>query len=308
MKHHLPSLDSLKVFESAARHLSFSIAANELCVTKGAVSYQIRKLEEELQSNLFKRSVRQVYLTDTGQALFLTTKKLFEDLEQSLSRIQDVKQEASVSIAATTYVAARWLSLRISRFNDEHPNINMMLQHSVNSVDFKLDEVDFAILWGTCTGKIDRNRFAEIPMNLFPVISPKLLAAHKLSEATQLSADSMLQEPLKNIPLLCEDRTQDLWLEWFKANYSGDANIGLSKPRRVISDANVRAQAAVDGQGLNLADDLMMNEINNGLLVAPFKEQLTGYGYAFYSSPKRINSDNTLILKRWMMENASITM
>ncbi len=308
MKHHLPSLDSLKVFESAARHLSFSIAANELCVTKGAVSYQIRKLEEELQSNLFKRSVRQVYLTDTGQALFLTTKKLFEDLEQSLSRIQDVKQEASVSIAATTYVAARWLSLRISGFNDEHPDINILLQHSVNSVDFMLDEVDLAILWGTCSGKLDRNRFAELPMNLFPMISPKLLAAHKLSDTAQLRVDSMLQEPLKNIPLLCEDRTQDLWQEWFKANYSGDPNIGLSNPRRVISDANVRVQAAVDGQGLILADDLMMNELNNGLLVAPFKKQLTGYGYAFYSSPKRINSDNTVILKSWMMKNSSITM
>ncbi len=305
MKHHLPSLDSLKVFESAARHLSFSIAANELCVTKGAVSYQIRKLEEELQSKLFKRSVRQVYLTDTGQALFLTTKKLFEDLEQSLSRIQDVKQEASVSIAATTYVAARWLSLRISRFNDEYPNINILLQHSVNSVDFELDEVDLAILWGACSGKLDKNRFAELPMNLFPAISPKLLAAHKLIDTTDLSVDSMLQAPLKNIPLLCEDRTQDLWQEWFKANYSGDSNIELSNPRRVISDANVRVQAAVDGQGLILADDLMLNELNNGLLVAaPFKEQLTGYGYAFYSSPKRINSDNTLILKSWMMENA----
>ena len=99
-----------------------------------------------------------------------------------------------------------------------------------------------------------------------------------------------------------------MWQEWFKANYPGDANIGLSNPRRVISDANVRVQAAVDGQGLILADDLMMYELNNGLLVAPFKKQLMGYGYAFYSSPKRINSDNTLILKSWMMENSSITM
>jgi len=305
MKHSLPSLDSLKVFESAARHLSFSIAANELCVTKGAVSYQIRKLEEELQSSLFKRSVRQVYLTDTGQALYLTTKKLFEELEHSLSRIQEDKQETSVSIAATTYVAARWLSLRISRFNDEYPNINILLQHSINSADFKLDEVDLAILWGACSGKLDRNRYAELPMNLFPVLSPKLLAAHKLSDTAPFRVDSMLQEPLKGIPLLCEDRTQDLWQEWFKANYAGDSKIELANPRRIISDANVRVQAAVDGQGFILADDLMRSELDNGLLVAPFKEQLRGYGYAFYSSPKRIYGDNTLVLKNWMIKNSS---
>ena len=302
MKHSLPSLDSLKVFESAARHLSFSIAANELCVTKGVVSYQIRKLEEELQSSLFKRSVRQVYLTDTGQALYLTTRRLFEELELSLARIQEEKQETNVSIATTTYVAARWLSQRISRFNDEYPNINIMLQHSVNSVDFKLDDVDLAILWGACSGKMDRNRFAEIPMNIFPVVSPKLLAAYKISEPHQLSMDSIIDGSLKNIPLLCEDRTQDLWQEWLQANYTGDSNAELSNPRRIISDANVRVQAAVDGQGLILADDLMLNEINNGLVVAPFKQQLKGYGYAFYSSPKLIYGDNTIIFKNWIME------
>lgn len=298
MKHSLPSLDSLKVFECAARHLSFSIAANELFVTKGAVSYQIRKLEEELQCSLFKRSVRQVYLTDTGQALYITTKRIFEDLDESLSRIQEVKQETGVSIAATTYVAARWLSQRISRFNDEYSNINIMLQHSVSSADFKLDTVDLAILWGTCTGKIDRNRFAELPMNLFPVVSPKLLSTNSL----KVSMNTMLQEPFNKLPLLCEDSSQDLWQEWFNENQTGAANVKLSNPRKVISDANVRVQAAVDGQGLILADDLMLNELNNGLLVAPFNEQLSGYGYAFYSSPKRIYGDNTIIFKRWMME------
>ena len=302
MKHSLPSLDSLKVFEAAARHLSFSVAATELCITKGAVSYQIRKLEEEIQSSLFKRSVRQVYLTDTGQALYLTTKKIFEDLGQCLSRIQEAKEEVNVSIAATTYVAARWLSLRISNFNDAYPNIKILLQHSVNSADFKVSEVDLAILWGACKGQIDRTRLAEIPMPLFPVLSPKLLTAHNLNTAMQINISSMLQAPFKNIPLLCEDRSQDLWQEWFKANYPNDDNAELTNPRRIISDANVRVQAAVDGQGLILADDLMLNEINNGLLIAPFKEQLKGYGYAFYSSPKRIYNDNALKLKNWMIE------
>ena len=302
MKHVLPPLESLKVFEAAARHLSFSVAANELCITKGAVSYQIRKLEEELQSSLFKRSVRQVYLTDSGQALYLTTKKLFEDLSLSLSKIQEDKAEANVTIATTTYVAARWLSLRISNFNDAYPNIKILLQHSVNSSDFKVSEVDLAILWGTCNGKLDRTRLAEIPMPLYPAISPKLLSAHNLNAGMHIKIDSLLDTSLQNIPLLCEDRSQDLWQEWFKVNHPTASNLELTNPRRIISDANVRVQAAVDGQGLILADDLMLNEINNGLLITPFKEQLKGYGYAFYSSPKRIYSDNALKLKNWLMK------
>jgi DNA-binding transcriptional LysR family regulator len=169
-----------------------------------------------------------------------------------------------------------------------------------------LDEVDLAILWGPCKGKLDRNRFAELPMNLFPVLSPKLLAAHKLKCTTPFNIDSMLQAPLKNIPLLCEDRTQDLWQEWFKESYAGDSKRELENPRRIISDANVRVQAAVDGQGLILADDLMLNELNNGLLITPFKEQLSGYGYAFFSSPKRIYGDNAILFKNWMMETQSI--
>ena len=79
MKHRLPSLDALKVFESAARHLSFSRAAEELFVTKGAVSYQIRKLETSLDCALFQRAVRQVYLTNAGQELMQVSQRLFVD-------------------------------------------------------------------------------------------------------------------------------------------------------------------------------------------------------------------------------------
>jgi len=92
MKHSLPSLDSLKAFESAARHLSFSLAANELCITKGAISYQIRKLEEELQCELFKRSIRQVYLTEAGQHLFKNTQTLFNEFKLTFDRLKDVQK------------------------------------------------------------------------------------------------------------------------------------------------------------------------------------------------------------------------
>ena len=303
MKHSLPSLDSLKPFEAAARHLSFSLAADELCITKGAISYQIRKLEEEIQCTLFKRSVRQVYLTDAGQTLFHTTKQLFQELNHTLDKLQESKQQASVTIAATTYVASRWLSSRISRFNEEFPDINIMFQHSVNTAEFKLDDVDLAIVWSPRNDSEYANRFAEIPMPLFPMISPQLLHTHNLSSTQPLSIKTISQDPMRSIPLLCEDRQEDMWQQWFNSNLKAGSTLKLTNPHRTISDANVRVQAAVDGQGFILADDLMLNELNNGLLVTPFKETITSYSYAFYSSSTRIYSENALILKDWITEN-----
>ena len=303
MKHSLPSLDSLKPFEAAARHLSFSLAADELCISKGAISYQIRKLEEEIQCTLFKRSVRQVYLTDAGQTLFHTTKHLFQELNHTLDKLQDSKQQASVIIAATTYVASRWLSSRISRFNEEYPEINIMFQHSVNTAEFKLDDVDLAIVWSPRNDREDALRFAEIPMPLFPMVSPQLLHTHNLSSTKQLNIDTVSQEPLRSIPLLCEDRQEDMWQQWFNSNQTLGSTLILTNPHRTISDANVRVQAAVDGQGFILADNLMLNELNNGLLVTPFKETITSYSYAFYASSTRIYSDNALILKDWITKN-----
>ena len=104
MKHSLPPLDSLKAFEAAARHLSFSKAADELCITKGAVSYQIRRLEQHLDYLLFRRSVRQVYLTEAGQKLLQTTREVFETLELSLARLKP-NDPYDVRIAVIRFVS-----------------------------------------------------------------------------------------------------------------------------------------------------------------------------------------------------------
>jgi len=302
MKHHLPPLDTLKAFESAARHLSFTLAAEELCISKGAISYQIRRLEEVLQCRLFKRSVRQVYLTDAGQSLLHTTRNLFDELGDTIQRLHGESAQAGVSVAATTYVAARWLSSHISRFNEQHGEIAVLLQHSVNSAEFKLTDVDLAIRWGQCRNCREPTHFAELPMPVYPAISPKLLERLDLDATNQLNVSQLQQKPLQSVPLLCEDRQQDLWQEWLQTN-DVHTQFELKNPRRTISDANVRVQAAVDGQGLILADDLMLNELDNGLLVAPFREALTGYGYVFMSASTRILSDNAQTLKTWLMND-----
>ena len=290
MKHALPSLERLKVFEAAARLLSFSRAANELCITKGAVSYQIRKLEEEIDTLLFKRTVRQVLLTDAGQLLYQCTHRTFSELTETLKRLESGTSK-HVSVGATTYVAARWLSPLIAAYSARHPDVSIVLQHTVNSSEFALEEVDIAIRWGRCDGTVAGHKLLELPMPLFPVCSPALRERIGHAPGT---------EGMASIALLCEDRSQDLWEEWAQG-------LGMISecPRRTITDANVRVQAAIDGQGLVLADELMRTELNSGTLVAPFAHELKGYGYVIMSAPSRSRSANAEALKRWLTSSSS---
>jgi len=296
MKHNLPPLDSLKVFEAAARHLSFSLAAQELCISKGAVSYQIKKLETHIQTALFRRSIRQVYLTESGQNLLMTVQHQFIELEKTLSQISTHQHHQHITIGATTYVAARWLSTRIAKFNQHYPDISVVFQHAVNSLAFKLQDVDLAIRWEPCKTTTNTNQRLHLAMPLFPVGSPKLLQriGIKANEPV-LDACALNRSALSHVPLLCEDRSIDHWQIWY-----GDYDPPLTNPRHVISDANVRVQAAIDGQGLIMADPLMQTELDNGLLTPLFKQQLTGYGYTLMLSPLQQNNPNAQRLYQFL--------
>ncbi|NKB64929.1 MAG: LysR family transcriptional regulator [Gammaproteobacteria bacterium] len=287
MKHILPSLEALKVFESDARHLSFSLAAEELCLSKGAVSYQIKKLEQEIRSQLFDRNIRQVELTESGKRLHSTTKNIFDELRSALSDITRQTNTHDVSIAATTYVAARWLSPRVSSFSEKHPDISIIFHHSVNAEDFNLNDVDIAIHWGRCDGIANENVLLEIPMAMFPVGNPSI--------KTRLG--SSVRHPIKkNITLLCEDRKEDLWQLWSNGRYDLDKN-----PRRYISDANVRVQATIDGQGIMLADEMMRNELTSGSLLPLSPHELRGFGYVIKTTTTRQLNPEANKLKDWLV-------
>ena len=278
MKHPLPPLDRLKVFEAAARLLSFSAAADELCLSKGAVSYQIRKLEEHVGCDLFRREVRQVLLTDAGQLLQQQTRKCFNELTDTFDAL-DRHRRTELVIAATTYVTARWLSSRLVRFTAQHPDVDLRFRHGVDQRDFALRDCDIALRWGPCPDTPSPEVVRELPMPLTAVASPALLQRRGWQPGRTLQLRDLLDAPWRDTLLLAEDRHEDLWQLW-----AGEA---LPHPQRVISDANVRVQAAIDGHGWILADDLMVPELNAGLLVSPLKQTLEGYGYRLMQSPVR---------------------
>lgn len=137
-------------------------------------------------------------------------------------------------------------------------------------------------------------------MPLFPVCSPRLLEPHpELAGRNNLPRGEFAAAPLASIPLLCEDRDFDLWQAWY-----GTQAKTLTNPRRIIADANVRTQAAIDGLGWTLADSLMQRELVSGALVAPFSHRLDGYGYAIEVPASRYISRNAVELRDWLIGQA----
>ena len=223
---------------------------------------------------------------------------MFAELDRTIDRIKPGESGNDVLVGVTTYVALRWLSPRLAAFSKVYPEPSILLQHSVNEESFRLQDVDFAIRWCKMEGELRRGRPLELPMPLFPVCSPRFLDQVGADRNGSLAPVELASAPLDSIPLLCEDRPLDVWQAWY-----GEQNRPLTNTRRVVADANVRTQAAIDGRGWTMADDLMQRELDNGELVAPFAQQLTGYGYAILGSPARYVNRKALQFRDWLVEH-----
>ena len=287
----LPSLNSLRVFEAAARHQSFTVAAEELAVTQGAVSYQIRRLEGALGIDLFRRKTRQVALTVEGERLFRAVHRMLRDLDDEVRAISPRSDRMVLTVAVSTYVAARWLSPRLGRFFSAHPEITLRLQHSVNDPTFAVEDVDMAIRWGDGSWPgVASELLLASPM--MPVCAPGLIEGGASCGPENLHAHTLLHDQ----PGI------DLWDEWFvKAGVDGPpAGTGLT-----ITDPNVRVQAAIDGQGVVLADCLIDNEIDAGRLVAPFEIILDGYGFHMLYETQAARRPAFRRFREWILAEAS---
>lgn len=283
----LPPLNSLRAFEAAGRHLSFTRAAVELGVTQGAVSYQIRQLESRLGVKLFERRIRQVALTAQGERLLTVTHRAFLDLSGEIGALIAPRDDKILTVAVSTYVTTRWLSRHLNELLHHQPEMKLNLQHSVNAPDFKIDNVDFVIWWGKVPWPGFQARLL-LQMPMIPVCSPKLLeGADPIHKPSDLSRHVLLRDQ-KNV---------DLWPEWLKKVGVPEDAVG---PGQTISDPNVRIQAAIDGQGVVLADDLVSDERASGKLVAPFDIALDGYGYYLMWPRDKPERSVSLAFAEWL--------
>src|ERR1700676_2589856 len=174
----LPSLNGLRAFEAAARHLSFTNAASELNVTQTAISHQIRRLEEELGIRLFVRQNRALALTPAAKDYLPGVRAAFNDLRLATDRVLRRDNDHVLTVSTLAALAAKWLLPRLSAFQEAHPGIDVHITTSAGLVDFKSGDVDAAIRYGR--GQWPGVRADWLMADeLFPVCSPALLTGDK---------------------------------------------------------------------------------------------------------------------------------
>ena len=235
----LPSLNGLRAFEAAARHLSFTLAAAELNVTQTAISHQIRRLEQELGIKLFVRQNRALTLTAQASEYLPGVRAAFNDLKLATDRLLRKDSDHVLTVSTLASLAAKWLLPRLSAFQDAHPGIDVHITTSTSLVDFKSGDVDAAIRYwrGQWPGLRADWLMAD---ELFPVCSPALLEGRKpLRKPEDLADHVLLHNSAGN---------NDDWRLWLTA---AGLPSDLSRQPGVTFDlVYMTVQAAIDGMGV----------------------------------------------------------
>ena len=174
MPRRLPPLNALKAFEAAARHESFTRAAEELCVTQGAVSHQVKALEAELGLKLFNRERQRLVITEAGRAYLVIVRDAFDRIGDGTERLLQRQSGGALTVSTSPNFAAKWLVHRLGRFAEAHPEIDLRVSASLHHVDFAREDIDLAIRHGDGTAA-GASRHPPCTEELFPVCSPKLL-------------------------------------------------------------------------------------------------------------------------------------
>jgi LysR family glycine cleavage system transcriptional activator len=254
----LPSLNALKAFEAAARHESFTRAAEELSVTQGAVSHQVKALELELGIRLFDRERQKLSITRAGLSYLEVVRDAFDRIALGTQRIQHLSLAGALTVSTSPDFAAKWLVNRLGRFAETHPDIDLRISATMHHVDFAREDVDLAVRHGDGNWA-GRDVVRLCSEQLFAVCSPKL--------------HERMREPsdVLKFPLLHLDDRKD-WSEWLEAAGVGDSKL-LHGP--VLNRASMVIDAAIDGQGVALArTTLAAWDLINGRLVRPFATAL----------------------------------
>lgn len=299
----LPSLNALRAFEAAGRHLSFSKAAEELSVTPAAVGHQIKVLEEYLGAPLFVRLNRAVELTAAGQSLLPAMSDAFARLGDAVETFQSRSASRPLTVSVEPAFGARWLLRRLDRFREGHPGVDVRIDATRRVVDFTREQVDLAIRYGS--GDYPGLRvdclFAE---QVFPVCSPALLQGrHPLRTPRDLRHHTLLRHEWNPRYPTWPD-----WDMWLKAAALDDI-----EPRHSAEfTGETRSfvlQAAAEGQGVALASSVLVaDDLAAGRLVKPFDVTFP-VSFCYYVVSPRALADTPKVraFREWLLSEVSAT-
>jgi LysR family glycine cleavage system transcriptional activator len=255
MARNLPPLNPLRAFEAAARHLSMSRAAQELHVTHGAVSHQVRSLEKALKVSLFIRDGNALQLSPQGSALLPTVTHAFSSIGEAVALLNSPSAEGNLVISGLPSVMTFWLIPRLDRFSKRLPGVRLKLIASKEERTLLAPDVDIWVTYGARSWP-DRKAEVWITPYLFPVCSPALINAKPVRSV----------EDLRNHTLLHSDDGRE-WGLWLEAAGSPELACGS---RHIMSDANLATLAAIHGNGLALCDTLTGADLlAGGRLIVP---------------------------------------
>lgn len=300
-KYHLPALDLFRSFEAVARHGSFTLAAQELCLTQSAVSRQIALLEKRRSLKLFRRLHRRIELTREGLALFGAVTQGLDGIQGCLASLQTAPDFPQITIAASVSFSYFWLMPRLEIFNRQHPEVDIRIIASDQRVDLQRQEADVFVLYG-------QDRAELLPLTplfeerVYPVCSPGFLLAHQgMSSLPDLLAKTLLH--LDGGGNLWGAVDWPIWLESQGVlGKTARSGIRLNSYPMVI-------QAAESGRGIALGWSYIVDElVACGRLASPFKEALiTGQTYYLGAFDAASRRPEVAAFMRWIASEVAQT-
>ena len=295
----LPPLNSLRAFEAVGRHLSFSKAANELNVTPGAISQQIRGLEEFLEIKLFKRRNRSIVLTDSGQVFLPLLSDGFSRIAEAVDSVRRSQGEEPLTITAAPSFTSKWLIPRLCKFQALHPEIDVRIDASSRLVDFVREDIDVGIRFGT--GEIeglDSNYLFSF--DLIPVCSPDLKhegkAVHDLSD---IRHHTLLHSQDTDFDPSFPD-----WAMWLAT--AGVDDVDASRGI-FFSQGEMVIEAAIEGQGIALGASVMVaGALESGRLVQPFETRLpVRLSFHLITTRQKTRSSKIGAFRQWILDESA---
>ena len=290
MPRRLPPLTSLRAFEAAGRHLSFTLAAAELKVTQAAISHQVKSLEEHLGKALFLRLPRHLELTAVGKTLLPVVRGAFDQIGQTVADLTDGKSGSAITVRLAPSFAAKWLSPRLEDFRRKHPRIELALRHSNEPADFARQAIDLAITYGKGDWPgVVADKLLSI--DFFPVCAPGYLhGEHPLTDIANLRYHTLLH-----------DADFQNWTDWLLLAGAPDID-----PTRgtVMDDTNVLTQAAVNGLGIALGSTpFVADHLEAGRLVRPFESTLrSDFAYYVVCPKQHLERSSVRAFKEWLIQ------
>ena len=298
MPNRLPSLNALKAFEAAARHMSFARAAEELHVTPGAISQQVRQLEDNLGQRLFLRQNNSLTITFAGKALLPQVREAFNGLIEATELVRSNNFENILKISAPPTFSIKWLRPRLTHFQNLHPDLEIRLSASKQLADFNKEDLDVAIRYGrgSYEGLVSEKIMSE---DIFPVCSPVLLQQSLALRATS----DIKHHRLLHAEHSTSDETAPNWSKWLRLVCPETLNIVNASKGMFYSPALLSIDAAIAGEGIALAKGKwVQDDLSAGRLVQPFEDILHSEFDYYLVYPQGTTSARVTLFRKWLFE------